>query len=186
MLRMRSQTSESKKSRKTSNASSSVVVVWARILTAGFFLRTTLRQTRSPRSRRVRPRRARRRSTARRCFVPWYACGSDGSQVREQIERTCDEERARGTGRVAGSPESLVRTLDRLHVNEVRCRGPGEVLGPDCPGTGRRRRDETVAQGRERGQHPGRVLVCEDGGDDDTVVARGQTGNKIADAGEVV
>src|SRR5947208_7286087 len=121
-FRIASQVPEWKKSLKPPKRSLfESVVVWATniaILTGGFFLRATLRQTRAPRSRRARSRRARRRSGAR-LRSPWYGSGrSDGGEIRKEIERSCDENRTALPRDFSGMREGLGGVGNDLDVRE--------------------------------------------------------------------
>src|SRR5213079_3151958 len=81
--------------------------------------------------------------------------------------------------------ERLDRVLDGLDLGEVTAGALCEVGRGQRPRAARARRDEAVAERRERGQHALHVLVGEDRGDDGVALAR-QPGQDIAHAPEVV
>src|SRR5690348_9312479 len=148
-------------------------------ITGGFFRSSTQQETRARRSPPGRRSRTRRRSACRQ-RSPSYALIL--GQIRQEVKGARDEER------LSGDPapgERLGGGLDRLDLGEIAPGALGQVCRRQRPGAARARGDEAVPERRERGQHALDVLVRQDRRDERVAGAR-QTGEDVADAGEVV
>src|SRR4029079_14157238 len=110
----------------------------------------------------------------------WYgSVRSDCGKVGEQIQGARDEDRAVCAGQRTRLLDSLRRVRDGLHGVEETPGFRGQLVDGQGTRIGGLRRNEGVAEGRQRGEHSVDVLVRENRGDDD-IAAGGEEAAAVA------